>query len=303
MVSLGKIAVSGAKGFIGSRLCERLTAAGYEIWPLVRQKPRHEREIFYDYDERLIEIDKLTQCSAVIHLAGRNLFDSLWTSSFKKELYDSRVKSTRFIAQTLAKLEGPKTLLNASAIGIYGDRGNDMLDESSSPSSGFLAQLCVDWERATLAAKDAGLRVVNMRFGPVLGKGGGMLSKMIPFFKMGLGGYIGLGNEYLSWVSCEQLVAMIMYLLENPTIAGPVNMVSPHPTTAKVFAQTLAQVLDRNPPKSLPRWFIKPLGEQATALITSARVSPRVLAQHGFPFNPQEDLPSILATAVSSERT
>lgn len=294
MASKGRIAVSGASGFVGSKLVLALKEAGYEVWPLVRHPTSDPHEIFYDYDERLMDLDKLAQCTAVIHLAGKNVFGGLWTESFKRELYDSRVKSTRFIAHKMAKVNGPKVLLNASAAGIYGDRADQKLDEESHPGTGFLAKLCIDWERGALFAKEAGLRVVKMRFGIVLDKHGGMLKKLLPWFKLGLGSILGNGEQYLSYVTRDELVAMIIFVLEHDDINGPVNMVAFEPTTNAEFSQALAQVLDRKVHVRVPSLLLKLVGEQGAMVLSSARAYPKKLMDHGFNFVKHESMEGTL---------
>lgn len=283
-----RVALSGANGFIGRALGEALRAQGYEVWPLVRQATKDPHSIFYDYHNKKIDHEKLAQCGMVIHLAGKNIMGGLWTPAFKKELYDSRVKSTRFIAHTLAQMKhGPKVLLNASAIGIYGDRADQKLDEQSLPGQGFLADLCMDWERGTLFAKKAGLRVVNMRFGVVLDPEGGMLRSMIPAFKLGLGAIMGSGSQYFSYVTRDQLVAQILFMVKNPSIEGPVNMVSFQPTTNEELAKTLGRLVHKPVWLKIPRLLLKLLGGQGKMLRASARVYPKVLLDAGFPFEEQ----------------
>ena len=176
----GVIALSGAHGFIGSEVRRELLAHGYEVWPLVRTKTKAHGEIFYDYERQKIDKEALSHCCAVIHLAGKNIMSGLWTNSFKKELWESRIASTRLIAASLADLrlqgQGPQVLLCASAVGFYGDRKDEKLDEKSVRGFGFLARLCEAWEEETRVAQRSGVRVVNMRFGHVLGPGGGMLA-------------------------------------------------------------------------------------------------------------------------------
>lgn len=299
MANKGRIAVSGASGFVGSRLVRALTAAGYEVWPMVRRRTRDPREIFYDYDEHEIDSTKLSQCSAVIHLAGKNIMNGLWTPNFKRELYDSRVKSTRFIAHSMAKINGPKTLLSASATGIYGDRADQKLDEGSQHGHGFLAKLCVDWERGCLFAKEAGLRVVKMRFGIVLDRQGGMLKRTLPLFRRGLGAIMGSGEQYFSYVALDELVAMILFVLEHDDVSGPVNMVSYEPVTHKEFAEALARVCGSTVRFRVPSVLLKPF-EQLSLVLQSARVYPKVLIDGGFHFVPHEDIETVLKRLVGA---
>lgn len=285
MADTKKIAVSGSHGFIGRKLLEALLAEGYEVWPLVRHKTSRSHEIYYDYQNKKIDSDKLAECGAVIHLAGKNITGGLWTKAFKKEIYDSRVKSTRFLAHTLAQLkQGPNILLNASAAGIYGDRADQKLDEDSLPGQGFLADLCIDWERGTLFAKSASLRVVNMRFGVVLDSQGGMLKSLLPIFKLGLGSILGSGQQYFSYITRDQLVAQILFILTKESVSGPVNLVSLQPTTNEAFTKALGRVLKRPVWLKVPKLLLRLLGEQGKLAVASTRVYPKVLLDQGFSF-------------------
>lgn len=298
MAVKGRVAVSGAAGFIGARVCEALRASGYEVAPLVRRETSDPDAIFYDYEARRIDVEKLARCCAVIHLAGKNVMSGLWTSAFKQELYDSRVKSTRFIAHHLAKIDGPRILLNASACGIYGDRADQKLDETASAGKGFLAKLCVDWERGTLFAKEAGLRVVKMRLGIALDKDGGMLKPLLPFFKRGLGGILGSGEQYFSYVTRDMLVKQILFLLENSNIHGPVNCVAYEPTTQAQFATALARVYGHDVRVKIPTFLLKALGEQASMMVTSLRVYPKVLIDNHFPFEHHKPIEETLRAVL-----
>lgn len=291
----GKIAVSGASGFIGIKLCQVLRDNGYEICPMVRRRSNDVAAIFYDYHEGKIDLEKLSECNAVIHLAGKNIMAGLWTKKFRNEIYDSRVKSTRFIAHSMAKLEhGPKILLNASAIGIYGDRVDQKLDEESSPGHGFMPKLCVDWERGTLFAKTAGIRVANMRFGLVLDEEGGMLKKLIPIYKLGLGGPLGSGQQYMTYVTRDDLVSQIIFVLENQDISGPVNMVAYEPTTNEEFSEALAKALHKPAALRTPASLLKLLGDQGEIALASIRAYPKVLLDHGFKFREHQNIEEVL---------
>lgn len=299
-MSLGVVAVAGSHGFIGSKLCERLKNEGYDVWPIVRRPTKKQNEIFYDYEQKEIDIDKLSQCMAVINLAGKNIMSGLWTKQFKKELYDSRVKSTRFISHTLSKLNhGPQILLNASAIGIYGDHADLKLDETSSYGHDFLAKLCIDWERGTLFAKEAGIRVVNMRFGVVLDPQGGMLKAMVPIFKLGLGGYIGNGEQYFSYIIRDELIRAIVFALKNNHISGPVNMVALEPITNREFALALGHVLKSRVWLRAPTALLKLLGDQAATFLGSLRVYPKVLIDNHFKFDNHRPIEQVLANILN----
>lgn len=280
------IAVSGATGFIGSVLCKTLRAQGYEVYSLVRRAPANAHEIFYDTKKQIIDEDKLAHCDAVINLAGKNLMAQVWTSSFKKELRDSRIDTTSLIAKTLAELKsGPKVLLSTSAIGFYGDTAEQEIDESALPGKGFLSQLCKDWEKACLPAKNAGIRVVNLRFGLVLGQRGGIYHALRPVFKLGLGPIFGSGKQYAPVVSLDDLIEAIIFILNDEGIKGPINIVSPTPATNKSFANAIANVLKRPRFIFVPTVMLQLLGEQAGMLLDSCRAVPRVLLERGFNFS------------------
>lgn len=295
MVYLSSVAVSGASGFIGSKVSEALAKAGYRVRPLVRARTHNDDEIFYDYEKKELDARKLSECVAVIHLAGKNLNSGPWTPKLKKELYNSRVVSTRFLAHALANLEnGPKVLLNASAIGFYGDRVDQKLDEESKPGHGFLARLCVDWERGTLFAKKANIRVANMRFGVVLDKEGGVLKTLLPLYRLGLGFKFGSGEQFMSFVTRDELVSQIMFLLENSDISGPVNMVSFEPTTNHDFVKALGHVIKRPAFLAVPRFLFKMLGDQGEMMIASTRSYPKVLLDHNFKFMDSHSIEDVL---------
>ena len=253
------------------------------VVPMVRVKGS--RGILYDYKRKYVDESTLSECFAVIHLAGKNIMSSPWTKSVRQEIYDSRVKSTRFLAHSLSRLDqGPKIFMHASAVGIYGDQWDLKLDEASHAGKGFLSRLCVDWERGSLFAKSMGLRVVNMRFGNVLGKGGGMLKYLAPIFRLGLGGRFGSGEQFLSYVTRDELARQILFVLKNNDISGPVNMVAAEPTTNAEFTKALAEALHQRALLPVPSFLLKLLGEQGKMLLASTRVYPKVLLDHHFPF-------------------
>jgi uncharacterized protein (TIGR01777 family) len=234
--------------------------------------------------------------TAAIHLSGVNVSAHRWTPAYKKEIASSRIDSTRTLSTALANLRHPPaTLLVASATGIYGNRGDEMLDESSAPGSGFLADLCRQWEAAAQPAIDAGIRVVHLRFGVVLGPRTtpGALAKLVPLFRLGLGGRLGAGTQWMSWISLPDVVSAVLFLLENPAISGPVNLTAPNPVTNAQFTRILARQLHR--PASLPApvpLLRLALGEIADeALLSSARAFPSRLSGAGFHFeHPTLDL-------------
>lgn len=278
------IALSGANGLVGSELSSALKKAGFEVWPMVRTKyATGPGQIAYDYQHNFIESEKLKQCHAVIHLAGKNIMSGLWTKKFKEELYDSRVLSTKLIADAMATA-GPQLFLHASAIGIYGDQGSIKLDETAPLANDFLATLCKDWEGATNNAERAGVRVVHLRFGHIMSRDGGMLKKLSPLVKAGIFGKLGSGQQYMSLVAIEDVIAAILFALEHTDIKGPINVVAPEPIPNKEFTELLGLKFNRPAFFHVPTWALKLLGEQASILLCSTRVVPKLLLEKGFVF-------------------
>jgi hypothetical protein len=230
------------------------------------------------------EIDGTT---AAVHLSGANLADRRWNSSYKREIHESRVKPTQALATLLAGLRPkPAVLVCASAIGIYGERGEELLTETSGPGSGFLPETCLAWERATQPASDAGIRVVHLRFGVVLSPEGGALARMLPVFRAGLGGQLGSGRQWVSWVALPDVTRAIAFALETANLAGPVNMVAPNPVTNLEFTGCLGRALHRPTLLRVPAFALRvALGEMAEAtILRSERVSPARLRAAGFEF-------------------
>ncbi len=225
--------------------------------------------------------------AAAIHLSGASVAAHRWTAAWKREMSTSRVESTRALATTLAGLrQPPKTLLVASAIGFYGNRGDELLDERSSPGRGFLADLCREWEAAAQPAVEAGIRVVHLRFGVVLGPGPGALAKMLPIFRLGLGGRLGSGQQWMSWISVADAVAAILFALDTPTLAGPVNLTAPYPVTNAEFTRALGKALRRPAILPAPAFALRlALGAMAhEALLSSAKAVPAKLIEAAFQF-------------------
>jgi uncharacterized protein (TIGR01777 family) len=238
--------------------------------------------------------------AAAIHLSGANVAAHRWTDAYKSEIASSRVQSTRALAQLLAGLRNPpQTFLVASAVGIYGNRGDELLDESSAPGSGFLADLCRQWEAAAQPAVDAGIRVVNLRFGVILGPGPGALAKMLPIFRLGLGGPLGSGRQWVSWIGVEDVIAAILFILEMPTLAGPVNLTAPNPVTNAEFTRALSAAVHRPAVLPAPAFALRlALGQMADeALLSSARTVPSRLLAAGFQFA-HPTVAQALATAL-----
>jgi len=271
---------------LGSALGETLRA-GAEVLQLVRRKPAQTGEMRWD-GNRFEDDEKFRKrLAAAVHLSGANLAAHRWTAAYRREIRSSRVVSTRALATALAGLEQPPAvLLVASAVGIYGDRGDEVLTEASASGSGFLAELCGEWEAAAQPAVDAGIRVVHLRFGVVLGAGAGALGKMQGLFRLGLGGRLGSGRQWMSWIAIEDAVAAMRFAMESPEISGAVNVTSPHPVTNAEFTRELGRALHR--PAVLPapafalRLAVGPMADEA--LLVSIRAVPERLMAAGFRF-------------------
>ncbi|RME03415.1 MAG: TIGR01777 family protein [Planctomycetota bacterium] len=298
-----KVAITGSNGFLGSALKKALEEKGIPTLRLVRSKEQlEENSAFWNPIEKEIEKEKLKECSAVVHLAGENISNKRWTPSQKEILYQSRVLSTQFLSQTIAELSPSiQVLLSASAIGYYGNRGKQILTEDSTPGTGFLAKVCQDWEAATKPAEKSGIRVCHLRIGVVLNPQGGALKKMLLPFKLGLGGRLGNGNQFLSWIALEDLVAAIIFLLKHNEISGPVNLTAPNPITNKEFTKTLGYVLKRPTLLPIPTLALKILfGEMAEeTLLASTRAIPAKLLDSPFLFQSPELLPALQKMLLS----
>jgi uncharacterized protein (TIGR01777 family) len=298
-------AVSGASGLIGSALMAALESEGHNVRRLVRRQPSSSGgEIFFDPIAGRIEADKLEGLDALVHLAGENVAAGRWNSARKGRIRDSRVLGTRLIAETLAAMNTPpRLLLNASAIGFYGDRGDDTLDESSAAGDGFLASVCREWERAAEPARQAGIRVVKLRIGVVLSREGGALQRMLPPFRFGLGGRLGDGRQYVSWIALGDVVRAILFILSHAALEGAVNGVAPSPVRNVEFTEILARILGRPALLPVPAALLRlALGEMAGGMIlASSRVLPNKLLSAGFSFE-YPDLESALRLAISRTR-
>lgn len=282
-----RILISGASGFVGTHLVETLSDRGDEVVFLSRSaKNTKENVIHWNPARGEIDLAESDNIDAVIHLAGENIAGR-WTEDKKARIKNSRVQGTKLLSETLAGLKKkPRVLISASAIGIYGDRGNEVLTETTTPGDGFLADVGVKWEGATKAARESGIRVCNIRIGLVLGSDGGALEKMLLPFKLGLGGNIGDGSQYWSWIAIDDLVRIIVYLLGNENIEGPVNAVSTKPVTNSEFTSVLGKVLNRPTIIALPAFVARGLlGEMAQeTMLASTRVIPKKLLDSGFEF-------------------
>ncbi len=282
-----KIVVSGSTGLVGTALGPVLVSRGHEVVPLVRRAPAAgERALAWDPERGTIDGVGLEGTDVVIHLAGENVFGR-WSPAKKQRIRESRVQGTRLLSDALAGLtRPPKTLLAASAIGYYGDRGDETVSEWSAPGGDFLAEVSRDWEGATIAVARAGIRVVNMRFGVVLTTAGGALAKMLPAFRLGLGGQVGSGNQYLSWIALDDVINAVLHVLANTNVTGPVNMTAPTPVTNRDFAKTLGKVLGRPAVFSVPAFALRmAFGTEGAAMLQSGqRVLPARLLSSGFHF-------------------
>ncbi len=283
------IAITGSTGLVGQALTQALQADGHTVRPVVRHKRGDQPDaIPWDPAAGTIDAAGFHGVNAVVHLAGESIASRRWTASVKKEILDSRVRGTTLLCQTLAGLtDKPSTLVSASAIGYYGNRGDEQLIESSPPGTGFLADVCQQWETATQSARDANIRVVNLRIGVVLDRKGGALATMLTPFKLGLGGVIGSGQQYFSWIALDDLVRAIQFALEAAALCGPVNATAPHPVTNRKFTKTLGRVLGRPTIFPMPAFAARlAFGEMADEmLLGGARVEPAALQSAGFEFD------------------
>lgn len=283
-----KILLTGSSGFIGSSLVAFLKERGHQVIKLVRKSERlNSDERFWDPAKGIIQIEDLQDVDAVINLAGDNISNGRWTEEKKKRIFDSRIKSTKLLCEALSILDQPpKVLISASAIGFYGDRGDLVLMEDSLKGTGFLADVCENWEKATDNAIHKRIRVVNLRLGVVMSPKGGALKTMLFPFKWGLGGKLGSGAQYLSWVALEDVLAIINFVLENEIIKGPVNAVSPYPLTNAEFTKHLGSIIHRPTLFSVPTIALRMLlGQMADEmLLVSSRVVPQKLVESGYVF-------------------
>jgi uncharacterized protein (TIGR01777 family) len=281
------VAVTGSHGLIGEALVRSLEADGHRVRRLVRRDPSGPDEVRWDPAAGTIDAEALAGIDAAVNLAGPGIGDQRWTDERKRELRDARVDGTRLLAEAMAGLDPqPQVLVSGSAIGFYGDRGDEVLTEASAAGDDFLARLCVEWEAATVPAEVAGIRVAHLRTGIVLAPGGGALAKLLPLFKLGAGGRMGSGKQWWSWITIDDDVAAIRHLLDHE-VAGPVNLVAPGTVTNQQLTDALGRVLHRPTLLPVPRFGPKLLigGEAAeTFLYASQRVQPEVLREDGFTF-------------------
>ncbi|MBI3326698.1 MAG: TIGR01777 family protein [Nitrospinae bacterium] len=282
------VLITGASGFIGSALIPVLVSGGHRVTRLVRAQPRlGHAEVHWDPEVGTVDTAGLEGMDAVVHLAGENLAAGRWTAARKVRIRGSRVKGTQVLCEALARLaQPPSVLICASAIGYYGERGEEVLREESPPGLGFLAEVCRAWEAAAAPAVQRGIRVVHLRNGVVLSPAGGALAKMLTPFKMGIGGKLGSGRQYISWIALDDMVGVVSHVLATATLQGPVNAVAPHPVTNREFTTTLGRVLSRPTLLPMPAFAARlAFGEMADELLlASTRVEPARLLASGYQF-------------------
>src|SRR5688572_19324750 len=285
-----KILISGSHGLVGSALVQSLLKDRHEVVRLVRHNPKAGSEIEWHPNQGRLNPQDIEGFDAVFHLAGESIASGRWDDAKKRAIRESRVKGTTLLSQTLAQLsEPPSVFLSASAIGYYGNRGDEVLTETSSPGNDFLASVCVEWEQATRPAAEKGIRTVLTRFGIILDPNGGALEKMLTPFRMGIGGRVGDGGQWMSWIALEDVVNGLKFLMRDRAVSGPVNFVSSHPVTNAEFTKTLGSVLSRPTFFPIPAFGARlAFGEMADALLLSSqRVEPTVLVNRGFAHFPR----------------
>ncbi|MGR8010979.1 TIGR01777 family oxidoreductase [Streptomyces hypolithicus] len=281
-----RIAVTGSSGLIGTALVRSLRTDGHEVVRLVRRPAKNAEEVRWDPKRQYVDADGLAGCEAVVHLAGAGVGDHRWTPAYKKEIRDSRVLGTAAIAETIASLDAPPgVLVSGSAIGYYGDTGERSVDEDAPPGEGFLPSVCVEWEDAAAPAQEAGVRTVFARTGLVVAREGGAWGKLFPLFKAGLGGRIGSGRQYWSFIALHDHIAALRHLIDTESLSGPVNLTAPQPVTNREVTEAMGRVLGRPTLLSVPAPALRlALGEFSGDVLGSQRVVPRRLEESGFSF-------------------
>ena len=297
------ILMTGGSGLIGSALVEFFVNQGHTVFSLSRNKDT-KAAFFWNFDRLDIRKDA-PPFDAVIHLAGENIATGRWTKRKKKIILDSRIRGTRELIQFCTDLEEkPEVFISASAIGYYGNRGEEILDENSLPGSNFVAEVCRDWEDASKPGKDSGIRLINARIGMVLSGNGGTLLTMLPSFKLGIAGIVGDGQQYVSWVDIRDIVSMMNFMIHEKSIQGPVNLVSGEPSTNYQFTKTLGKILSKPTFMKMPAFVAKlvfgQMGEEL--VLSSTRVIPEVLKEKNYPFISQ-DLEGSLRSCLNTIAT
>ncbi|MCX5089782.1 TIGR01777 family oxidoreductase [Streptomyces sp. NBC_00365] len=281
-----RIAIAGASGLIGSALTRSLIADGHEVVRLVRRAPRGTDELRWDPDGQRMDAGGLAGCAAVVNLAGAGVASRRWTEAYKRKIRDSRVRGTATLAEAVASLdERPRVFVNGSAIGFYGETGDRVVDESAPPGEGFLPSVCVAWEGAAAPAQEAGVRTVFARTGLVVAREGGAWGKLFPLFKAGLGGRMGDGRQYWSFISLHDEVAAIRHLIDTSSVSGPVNLTAPTPLTNREITEAMGRVLHRPTVFATPAPLLRlALGDMSGDILGSQRVHPSRLLSSGFAF-------------------
>ena len=283
-----KILVSGASGFVGTHLVKHLVAKGYQVDTLVRSFSKlGKNTVFWDPDIGELKADDIEGYDVIINLAGDNIANGRWNDRKKAAILHSRVRSSKLLNETIQKLkQKPKLWINASAIGYYGDNGNTLVDEQSPCGKGFLAEVCQKWEEATVLDPSLNVQVVNLRIGMILGADGGALKTMLTPFRLGLGGVMGSGKQYISWIHIDDLVSMIEFITNSKNITGAINAVAPNPVDNYTFTKTLGEVLNKPTFMAMPAFAVKLIfGEMGKELLLSgSNVSAKKIEQAGFHF-------------------
>ncbi len=280
-----RVVIAGSSGLIGTALVASLRSKGHAVDRLVRRPPAAPDEFEWDPPRGVVSERALKSADAVVNLCGVGIGDKRWSGAYKQDIRDSRITPTEVLAEACARFE-ISTLVNASGINFYGDTGDHIVDESDAVGDGFLAEVCQDWEGATTAASDGGVRTIMLRSGVVLSRRGGMLDKLRPLYLFALGGRLGSGRQYFPWISLEDEIAATIHGIENTSVSGPVNMVGPAPVTNAQFNSALARATGRPAPWVVPGFALRAvIGEFAQeAILTGPRAIPKVLEDTGFTF-------------------
>ena len=280
------IAIAGSSGLIGSALTAALRAADHRVLRIVRRAPSNSDELHWHPESGEFDVDAISDVDVVVNLCGVNVGQRRWSGAFKQSLRDSRIGPTEVLAHAVAEA-GVATLVNASAVGYYGNSKDQVVDENDRAGTGFLAQLCEDWEAATLPAQYAGARVVLARTGLVFAAGGGALGRLRPLFRTGLGARLGSGRQYMSWITLEDEVRALLFAISNPALSGPVNMTGPAPVTNAEFTTAFGRAMNRPTPLMLPGFAVRAvLGEFADeGVLIGQRAIPSELERAGFQFH------------------
>lgn len=281
-----RIAVTGSSGLIGSTLVRSLREDGHDIVRLVRRTPSASDEVEWDPRRQTVDTAGLAGTEAVVHLAGAGVGERRWSAAYKKELRDSRVLGTAAIAEAIASLETPpRVFVCGSAIGFYGETGSTEVDESAAPGEGFMAELCEAWEAAAAPAQEAGVRTVFARSGLVVSRGGGAWGQLFPLFRLGVGGRLGSGRQYWSFISLHDDVAALRHLIDDESLSGPVNLTGPVPVTNREATASMGRILHRPTLLTVPGFALRMVvGDFADDILGSQRVVPRRLLESGFTF-------------------